>query len=231
MKKQILAAALLGFSISSVQAVELPLTFDDVYSEDYQILSYEFENLSTNNVSIWMDTKVDGFDARGSLFVQDSTSWNWVSEVFNASESDYDEALGYNTSGKNDFGVDLKNGYVSKDPNNRGISDPGETFANLSAGKYLFVVTHEGHASIAGKDGGGTLDDGFEDLRLSPVPFVAANAPAWSKDPYYTGSPSEFRVFIEGDVSNVSAVPVPAAVWLFATALTGLGFSQRKKVG
>jgi len=234
MKKKILiGVALLSLSIAPAQAVSLTpdLTFDGSYSEDLQILSYEFENLSANNVSIWMDTLQDGLDARGALFVKNNASgtWDWKSEVLNAEQSDYDSTVKYNTSGKNDFNVDIKNGFVQNSLTESGISDPGKTFSSLDAGQYLFVVTHDTHHSIAGRNSGGTFSDGFYDLRDTPIPTIAALVKTWTTDAFYTGSASPFKVFVAGDVTNVSAVPVPAAVWLFSSALAGLGFSKRRK--
>jgi len=228
-----MAAALLGFSMAPVHAVSLTpdLTFDGSYSEDLQILSYEFETLSTNNVSIWMDTLQDGLDARGALFVKNDATgaWDWVVEVLDADQSDYSAALNYNTSGFNDFGVKMKNGYEQNSVTKLGESDPGANFSGLSAGHYLFAVTHQDHQSNASKNGGGTLSQGFFDGTQHPIFAIAISNDTWTTDDFYTGSASPFQVFVTGDVANVSAVPVPAAVWLFSSALTGLGLAQRRK--
>ncbi|KJV06294.1 VPLPA-CTERM sorting domain-containing protein [Methylocucumis oryzae] len=55
----------------------------------------------------------------------------------------------------------------------------------------------------------------------------------------YAGLVDEVRVIGKGgvyvldnityDAANVNAVPVPAAAWLFATGLAGLGLTQRKR--
>jgi len=42
--------------------------------------------------------------------------------------------------------------------------------------------------------------------------------------------PNPYNISVVGDVSAVSAVPVPAAVWLFGSALAGLGAVRRQKV-
>jgi len=221
--KLLVALAVIGMSLMGpVQAVQL-LEFDGSYTADLQLHQYEFENLSENNVSIWMDTLQDGLDSQGTLFKKDGVSgaWDWYGvAIYNGFESAYDSLLEHNPTGKNDFGVALKNGYIFEDPDNQGVSDTGITINSLEVGKYLFVVSENVYQARAQKALGGTLDDGFYTRRGG----------RWSNWEFNTnGVASPFKVFVEGDVANVSAVPVPAAIWMFASALTGLGFSSRRK--
>jgi len=223
MKNKLLAViTVIGiFSMGSVQAITL--NFDGSYTADLQLHQYEFENLSENNVSIWMDTLQDGFDSQGTLFKKNGTSgaWDWYGvAIRDAGEAGFDDALEYNPTGVNDFNVALKNGYIHLDPDNTGVSDTGHIMNNLEVGKYLFVVSENLYQAQAQRVLGGTFEDGY----------YAKRGLKWSGWEFNTGgAASPFKVFVEGDVANVSAVPVPAALWLFASALTGLGLSGRRK--
>ena len=73
-----------------------------------------------------------------------------------------------------------------------------------------------------------------------PFSNIQSSTPYWSGSEFNSSSPWVFR-FLNGNrnASNyawavrsgdVSAVPVPAAVWLFGSGLTGLiGVARRKK--
>jgi hypothetical protein len=75
-------------------------------------------------------------------------------------------------------------------------------------------------------------------LMLSAGPDIAGGGAEWGRtisgqgdfiinDPYYpmSGSNSPFMYKVEADVSNV---PVPAAIWLMTTALSGLAVRARR---
>ena len=59
-------------------------------------------------------------------------------------------------------------------------------------------------------------------------PPYAINSIGW----ILTRNPTGERIDVYGPVSHLGTVPVPAAVWLFGTALLGMiGFSKRRKAG
>jgi len=229
MKTKLLTSiALLGLSMGTAQAVTL--NYSGSHTFDGQVDYFYFDNNSAGNVSLWTDTLQDGFDSAGSLFKLNAGTggYDFVSEVANGRESAFDTTLRYNTTGFNDFGVALKNGFVPGDQHAVGISDTGDSF-NLDAGSYLFAVAGFDFIPWADFLGGGTLDDGFVDsgvLLFGPNPERQ-----WSTWSFNTGgAASPYEVYIKGDVSaSVSSVPVPAAVWLFATAITGLGVMRKNK--
>ncbi len=214
--------ALLGLSIGTAQAVTLNYT--DTHTFDGEVDFFYFDNNSSGNVSLWVDTLQDGFDSNGALFKLNAASgkYDFVRDVGNA--DDERDTNGLNQTGKNIFDVAIKNGYIKGDSEALGVSDTGGSY-NLDAGSYLFTVAgfdFTPNASIYG----GTVEDGFVDFN---VEFFGGTNPdrQWSTWAFNTaGAPSPYEVYIEGDVS---AVPVPAAVWLFATAIAGLGAVGRSR--
>ena len=232
MKTKLLTSiALLGLSMGTAQAVTL--NYSGSHTFDGQVDYFYFDNNSAGNVSLWTDTLQDGFDSAGSLFkkndINGSYEWSGIA-IGNGPESAFDPVLGYNTTGVNDFGVAIKNGYVQNSQTDLGVSDTGAT-RFLDAGSYLFAVSGFQHIPVAQfqSDTSKTIDDGFVDLKT----VFNLNNPEWewSTWTYNTGgAPSPYEVYINGDVSAaVSSVPVPAAVWLFATAIAGLGVMRKNK--
>ena len=219
------AIALLGLSMGTAQAVDL--TFNDSHTLDGEVDLFYFDNNSIGGVSLWTDTLQDGFDSNGALFKLNTGTgqYDFVTEVANATESAFNPTLGYNTTGLNDSGVAIKNGFIQDNSQALGVSDTGDTF-NLDAGSYLFTIAGFDNTPAASLFGGGTLDDGFVNVNGFFGP--ADPEREWSTWTYNTGGvASNYDVFISG--KGVSAVPVPAAVWLFATAIAGLGAAGRSR--
>lgn len=224
MKKKLLASlALVGLSMGSAQAVTLSYT--DSHTFDGEVDFFYFDNNSAGSVSIWTDTLQDGFDSNGALFKLNSGTgkYDFLIDVANGAEvRDFD---GLNQSGVNEFNVAIKNGYIHGDTEALGVSDTGGTL-DLDAGSYLFTIAGFDFTPNAFLNGAGTVDDGFTDLNVLFFGGTDTNR-QWSTWGFNTGgAPSSYEVYIEGDVS---AVPVPAAVWMFASAIAGLRLTSRSK--
>lgn len=229
--KQFAVVALFGMSIGSAQAALLE--FNGTYSSDEDMDLYHFNLLSDGAVKIWNDTLTDGLDSQLTVFRKNESTgaYEWKSgiggyEIFNGAETRNNDGL--NLSGVNEFGVQIKNGFVLGDPDNLGVSDAGNTL-NLTAGSYLVVQTGFFDWAIPQYEGrDGTFDEGFIDL-WSDLGFEEPNS-RWSTFEFRTSDdPHAYKLFVEGDVSAVSAVPVPGAVWLFGSALIGLTAVGRKR--
>lgn len=214
-KKLLAAAAVLGLSMSGAHAATLNINATHVAPNDVDY--YFFQNNSVGDVQIVMDTFSDGLDA-------DLTVWTKVagsSAPGLPENSDWqlhyfmpDGGRPQPETGSNDFGISFKNGYIPNDILNPGTSDPGVILSGLSTGTYLITMNGEANTPNAFLPGEllslGFL--GFEDQGLINT------------------FPHDYAITISGDVSEVSQVPVPAAVWLMGSALTGLGVVRRRKL-
>jgi hypothetical protein len=223
MKKLIMAAAILGASISSSQAAVM--TFNGSHNAKNTVEYYMFELNSNGNVEIVMDTLTDGFDASITLFSQlESTSepslplgtdWKgvaWLPDALRGGPADP----------VNVYGIPLRNGFAPNDPLRPGTSDPGQLIQNLSAGSYLVVVSE----SLNDPLNASLIPDGVDSyLSEGFVGFEEFNVDV-NPGFYFPNIPHAYSFTVTGDVSQV---PLPAAVWMFGSALAGLGAIGRKK--
>jgi|GEM_PF-5511631 len=254
----LLSVAILGLSVTETQANEFTpipsdnltpvLTFNGEYNHDDDVDYFDFvvnsKTSAQNPVAIWIDTLKDGLDVNGWLFKKnpDTGAYDYVIDVVDAFQYDsFTKVEGKNSTGFNDYGIAMKNGFEPYESFEKqgapGVSDPGRMFpeggANgkgtdpLMPGEYRLAVV--GFLDVPNADfyGTGTLADGFTDLNL----FFGNNDPEleWSTWKYNAdggATPHQYEVYLYGDVS---AVPVPAAVWLFASAVSGLGVFARRK--
>jgi len=214
MKKLLLAATVLAVSASGAQAATL--TYEGTHAAVNTIETY-WVHVNSGDITMIMDTLSDGMDATWAI-------WQKVDGSFVAGQpEDSDWALvdvNYGATSStdlsvpvNDFGVPLRNGYVgtaSLVPT--GTSDPGGVFSGLS-GDYLITVN-------------GVLNDPWGFL---PGDLMSLGFQGVEELGEINTYPHNYKFTITGDVSEVSQVPVPAAVWLFGTALAGFGTLSRKK--
>ncbi|MFI3198912.1 MAG: VPLPA-CTERM sorting domain-containing protein [Methylococcaceae bacterium] len=96
--------------------------------------------------------------------------------------------------------------------------------ATLAAGNYSYLVA-DYRLDPAEAAGGINAGDSFS----APSGFV--NPILDHADYQITFSSNTMNFSVSGNNISVSAVPVPAAVWLFGSALAGFGFFTRKKTG
>jgi len=218
MSKKILAVlAVLSLSTGIVQASSVLFTGAHAAANEFE--SYMFDNSVEGNVDIVADTGAVGFDmdmtiwqkVTGSSVVGQPGDADWALIKWAPAAARYSDL----TISTNIYGIEMF-GHISTDPNATGISDPGETL-NLSVGTYLLYVTGVTNYPISSILGGELLSDAVFRNSEHRNPNRRFN------DPY--------SINVTGaGVSEVSAVPVPAAVWLFGSALAGLGAVRRKKV-
>lgn len=226
---QFAAVALLGLSMNSAQAAVLE--FDDTFFGNHDLQEFRFDVLSASSVSMWSDTLTNGLNNHLTLFKLNNVSgeyeWNPANLIADANESSFNPVLGYNTTGVNDFGVALKNGFVQNSSTQIGISDAGGTLT-LEQGSYLLVNSFDTYWSLAELNNDTSpYSAGFVDTTE-----IFGGGDTWSTYPFGDHSqPHAFKVFINGDVALPTTVPVPGAIWLFGSALVGLtGVSRRKKL-
>lgn len=227
MKNKILAAvAILGLFSGVAQA---SITINGVHetASPNSIESYFFQAVSGGSSDIFLSSAIDPntqLYMNGALSVWQQVGSNW--QLVGANN----DAPFTSASNLNSYGVAVHD--YTPSPLS-GISDPGLTL-NLTAGANYLVIQSDyqnGPTSLAnGQDQTGALGQTIA---------IGSNLQAalWGTyDPF--GQPASGLVFnnfaltITGNVlqtSGPAAVPVPAAIWLFGSALAGLGVIGRKK--
>jgi len=108
------------------------------------------------------------------------------------------------------------------------------TDSGTTTDQRTFYWLQDGGYGAAGTD---LVGQSIDILGSFPVSLFAAALPLTSNNSVYAFNQSGFNLTGDGGTwdyeiqFSVSPVPVPAAVWLFGTALVGLvGFSKRRKV-
>jgi hypothetical protein len=136
------------------------------------------------DVKVWTDSFMGGvnFDPITAVWAQSGTGWNRI--------------------GENDDRSNIAPGQT--------IYDSGLTFANLTAGNYLFTI-----ATYNNFSNGTTLAQGFRFDNQAPIPLAQWNQPA-----NHLNMGTHYSVHLSGVDGAVSAVPEPES---YAMLLAGLG--------
>ena len=227
MKKLILSLMLVSGSIGMAQA---NLTLSGSHTSNLQtgvIETYFIKANATGSSDIYVDQDVraDGSFFNGFLSVWELVGSNWSLVGAN---NDAPEVAPYLL---NSYGVPIEGG-VSGIPG-QGQSDSGLTL-NLTANSTYMIAQSEdlnGPTSLDDQ-GAGTLG------QLLAVGSNYTNAFKNGASAFYDSSSSAYintySIFVTGNVSltpaPIAAVPLPASVWLFASAIGGFFVSRRKEV-
>ncbi len=227
MKKLILSLMLVSGSIGMAQA---NLTLSGSHTSNLQtgvIETYFIKANATGSSDIYVDQDVraDGSFFNGFLSVWELVGSNWSLVGAN---NDAPEVAPYLL---NSYGVPIEGG-VSGIPG-QGQSDSGLTL-NLTANSTYMIAQSEdlnGPTSLDDQ-GAGTLG------QLLAVGSNYTNAFKNGASAFYDSSSSAYintyNIFVTGNVSltpaPIAAVPLPASVWLFASAIGGFFVSRRKEV-
>lgn len=218
--KILLSTALVGLSMGSVQATTL--TFEGTHTEANHREEHFFNITGTGDVEIIVDTLTDGFDADQVIWKSTGTDWEYIARNQGAERVGDPGEPG--DTGFNVYGVALKNGYVKGDVLQPGVSDPGATFAlgdlfndfQLEAGSYKVTTSGNGDFAV-GRPG---------DLESA---IVWTEQDSFEIESFFHG-PHDYSFTVSGDfVTDAAVVPLPAAVWLFGSAIAGLGAVRRKQ--
>ena len=227
MKKLILSLMLLSGSIDMAQA---NLTLTGSHTSNLQngvIETYFIKANATASSDIYVDQNVraDGSFFNGFLSVWELVGSNWSLVGAN---NDAPEVAPYLL---NSYGVPIEGG-VSGIPG-QGQSDSGLTL-NLTANSTYMIAQSEDENGPTSLDnqGVGTLG------QLLAVGSNYTNAFKNGASAFYDSSSSAYintySIFVTGNVSltpaPIAAVPLPASVWLFASAIGGFFVSRRKEV-
>ncbi|MDD5579827.1 MAG: VPLPA-CTERM sorting domain-containing protein [Methylobacter sp.] len=221
-KNILLALVLFGLSAGAAHA---SLIIDGVHESTNinQIETYFIKANSTGNVDIFIQSQpavgtTDSF-MNGFLSVWQQVGSNWSLVGFN------DDAPRVGGSGPTSvFGQSVL-GFIPGQPDS-GLADPGLPLS-LAANNTYLLIQSENHNEPTGSIGqllviGSPLQNGFTGLS----DLSGGTGEAYSIF-------NNYQLHINGDVSLTAppaAVPLPAAVWLFGSAVAGLGLFGRKKV-
>lgn len=218
----------------SAQAAQADIVINGIHdtASPNSIESYYFQANASGSSNIYLssqDTSVNGIELamNGLLSVWQQTGNNWT--LIGA----IDDAPRQASNSVNVYGVNVHQ-WQAPFPTG-GISDPGLTL-NLQGGSNYLVIqsdTLNGPKSLA--------NDFNLAGSLGQTVALGSNLQAalWGTyDPF--GEPvsgvqlNNYALTITGDVTRISApnpapVPLPAAAWLFASALGGFGWLKRKQ--
>lgn len=159
--------------------------FDGNISTHKDVIQISFSLLTdATDVKVWTDSFQDGvnFDPITAVWSQSNTGWNLV--------------------GQNDDNANIAPGQTR--------FDSGLTFANLTAGNYLFTIATYNNWAV-----GTTLAQGFTFDSQAAIPLSE-----WVQPANHGNMGSYYSVHLSGVDGAVSAVPEPES---FAMLLAGLG--------
>lgn len=183
MKLKSLALVMALSAAFSAQAAQFDFNGNIATHKD--VIQINFSLLTdATDVRVWTDSFQSGanFDPITAVWSQTNTGWNRIGE----NDDNSSIALGQTTF------------------------DSGLTFANLTAGNYLFTI-----ATFNNFANGMTLAEGFQFDSDVAIPLAQWNQPANG-----INMGSYYSVHLSGVDSAVSAVPEPES---FAMLLAGLG--------
>jgi hypothetical protein len=250
--KVLASFAILGLSAGAAQA---SLVIDGVHqiTNPNSHEPYFIKANSSGNVDIFIHTQTDnqggGSFMNGLLSVwrlQPGGAWgNWV--LIGANDDAAKDLTRPQPGSHNVYGVPVHQftpGFLTV-----GITDPGLTL-NLTANEtYLIIQSQMNNGPKSLSVNGVLADDGSWRVDLPPLDpsappqTIPVGSPLenalWNKfdpigDNQATPLPPgvvnhNYRLFINGDVALTPAViPVPAAVWLFGSALAAFGVIGRR---
>lgn len=183
MKLKPLALVVALTAAMGAQAAQFDFQGDIATHKDVIRINFSLLTDATD-VKVWTDSFLNGvnFDPITAVWAQTNTGWNRI--------------------GENDDNASIAPGQTRY--------DSGLTFANLTAGNYLFTI-----ATYNNFSNGTTLAQGFRFDNQAPIPLAQWNQPAngLNKGTHYS-------VHLSGVDGAVSAVPEPES---FAMLLAGLG--------
>lgn len=242
MKKLALAAAIAATVSVGAQATTYTITSTITGS---QVFSFGSSDLETANSMVFSGTiEIDGVGAGSAWSVSTDQLGARASLTGSQAISTNDTELTYNLTG------DSSRGYVYNDGNggivfnggNIDITTAGTPYGTIDASvdNVHFDGTGNWEGLLIGGidmsggtiNGDGTITIAFSGLHTGPQPlgFGSGFAAGKLSSGTFTLFDTSYMMRLEGELTltAVSEVPVPAAVWLFSSALLGLAGIKRR---
>jgi hypothetical protein len=203
--------ALFFFLAATAIAGAAELVFEGAIIQE----SYDYDDIDLSAISV--DYYTFTVDAPGVVTIdvlsweRDPDDWSWVDVNGDGEESFIDAAI-HVFQGSLDAGSI----YASNDDSAGNFGNDGTIRGNdayisqvFEAGDYIIAISSCGYSPYF------SVDEAVAGLNQKAIiPYTAGE-----------GDHGDYRITVSGDVS---AVPVPAAVWLLGSGLTGL-FALRKR--
>ena len=204
-----------------VAGVTAGTLFDNLKNPDYKV------NVDLSQFADWK-TFVSKADLSNTIYaVAVSGTWGFLPHVFlTGNDTTFFQGRSFNTIDQLGVKVGLHALNINDDSNSSHVPTVNETTL-VEDGDGHLGQHQEGAGSRqvwsgASYDINGVYGDANGiDLTMTSVSMTDFKS---------TQDTAAFKVYLTGDTFKISAVPVPAAVWLFGSALLGLGgFSRRVK--
>jgi hypothetical protein len=243
MKKTLLTTlAVLGMTSVTAQAsITINGTHDTALPN--KIETYFFKANTSGASDIFLSSQqakpsavegVEGLSMNGLISVWQQVGSNW--QLVGAN----DDAARQASNSVNVYGVNVHD-WQAADPTG-GISDPGLNLELTAGATYLLIQSDQsnGPKSLAKIPLPLTEDDLAGPLGQTIAIGSPLEAALWGSNESWLEPTSgawlnDYVINISGDITReqgpapVTGVPVPAAVWLFGSALAGFGVVRRKK--
>jgi len=211
----------LDLGIAGVTAGTL---FDNLHNPDYNV------NIDLSQFADW-NTFVSKADLSNTIYaVAVAGKWDFLPHVFlTGKDTTFFQGKSFNDIDA--LGARVENHALNINADTNSFNNPAVNETTLVEDADGHIGQHEEGAGSRQVWGGASYDingvygdaDGI-DLTMSAVDVSDLT------NIHSTQETAAFKVYLTGDTFKVSAVPVPAAVWLFGSALLGLGgFSRRVK--
>ena len=215
----------------SIDMAQANLTLTGSHTSNLQngvIETYFIKANATGSADIYVDQNVraDGSPFNGFLSVWQLVGSNW--SLIGANNDATEVAPNYTL---NSYGVSIKNAVLGFP--GQGQSDSGLTLGLTANSTYMIAQSEDLNGPTSLDDQGvGTLG------QLLAVGSNYKNAFKNGASAFYDSTSAAYintySIFVNGNVTltpaPIAAVPLPATVWLFASAIVGFFVRKRKEV-
>lgn len=234
-KKLVSALILLSLSIGSAQASVVASTtitgvHEDIDTNVNTFETYYFKANTASSLDVYLlsqPAKEDStFNMDGFLSVWQQSGNNWVLVAAN------DDAARPGGSGPTTVYGQPVFQYNAVVPA-LGVADPGLTFTPVANATYMVVQSEKGNGPSGSLGQLLAINASVQSALLGKAANYNDGSLGVNNLGFYDFH-YDYQLILKGNVSvtngPVSSVPVPSAIWLFATGLFGLRWFGRKKV-
>lgn len=247
MKKNIIAAALMfGLSANAAQASLTPISSQHINELSNKIETYFIQALGTGNVDVFIQSQPNADYTGENIYLNGLLSvWQQVGNNWSLVGANDDAArvlTGTNPGSTTVYGQSVLNYFPEQ--TGSGTADPGLSLNLTANSKYMVVQSEYLNGPTSLTDGQFNATTYASQLNGALGQVLAGGGVGYSSafkglsDLSGAGSDYSFnntyQLHVNGNVARlasdptISSVPLPAAVWLFGSALVGFTAIGRK---